>query len=193
MIPNSRVTVVFISGFLAPVNWQNCPSECIPEHVNFISVSPSPTGSLHDRACQIFYELYGGTIDYGEEHSAYHKHERYGRTFPVGKLSKWSEQFPVIFVGHSFGGSTAWVLHNYLANKMFPGVDTSADWVSGVVCVSSPLNGALEVHGKGMNVLLPPIVRWASPGCIIGWIAQWCEFINLECTKCIMDFQHGKG
>lgn len=187
-----RVTAVFISGFLSPAQWQSYPLDCIPDNIDIVNVNPSPTGSLHDRACQIFYELYGGTIDYGKEHSEFHGHERYGRTFTRGKIVNWSADNPVVIIGHSLGGSTAWVLHNYLATGKFSGINTSSDWVSGIVCVSAPLNGALQVHCKGMDILRPPIVRWGSPGCIIGWIAQWIEFFDLDIVKLVMDFQHGK-
>lgn len=188
----AAATVVFISGFLAPTHWRSHATDTVPDHVNFVTVNPSPTGSLHDRACQIFYELLGGTVDYGEDHSKFHKHGRYGRTFP-GKLKQWGPGCPVILIGHSLGGNTAWVLHNYLAMKKFPGINTSADWVAGLVCVNAPLNGALQVHAKGMDVLRPPIVRWGSPGCCIGWFAQWSEFFDLTVVKYLLDFQHGRS
>lgn len=34
-----------------------------------LCVWPSGFSSLHDRACEIFYQIKGGTVDYGEEHS----------------------------------------------------------------------------------------------------------------------------
>lgn len=191
MIYTNKQTVVFISGFLTPTDWMSYPQDIIQENVNLIPVYPSPTGSLHDRACQVFYELFGGTIDYGEEHSKYHKHERFGRTFQKGKLSVWDEDNPIIIIGHSLGGCTAWVLQNYLAQMKFPGVNTSGAWVSAVICVSTPLNGALQVHSKGMDLCNPPLVRWGSAGCIVGWLAQWSEYFDLNFVKCYMDFQQG--
>jgi hypothetical protein len=35
-----------------------------------LCVWPSGFSSLHDRACEIFYQIKGGTVDFGEEHSA---------------------------------------------------------------------------------------------------------------------------
>ena len=35
-----------------------------------LCVWPSGFSSLHDRACEIFYQIKGGTVDYGEDHSA---------------------------------------------------------------------------------------------------------------------------
>ena len=84
------------------------------------------------------------------------------------------------------------MLQNYLAQKKFPAHDTEADWIAGIICVSSPLNGALQTHGKGMDLCHPPIVRWGSIGCCIGWLAQWSEFLDLVFLKKYMDFQLGK-
>jgi len=192
MPDEKKQTVVFISGFLTPTDWKSYPADLIPQNVNMIPVYPSPTGSLHDRACEVFYELFGGTVDYGQEHSEFHKHERYGRKFKTGKLSMWDENNPITVIGHSLGGCTAWVLQNYLAQGMFAGIATSAAWISAVICVSAPLNGALQVHSRGMDICNPPLVRWGSSGCIVGWLAQWSEYFNLDCIKCHMDFQQGE-
>ena len=85
MPDGKKQAVVFISGFLTPTDWKSYPVDLISEGVNLIPVYPSPTGSLHDRACEVFYELFGGTVDYGQEHSEFHKHERFGRNFKTGK------------------------------------------------------------------------------------------------------------
>ena len=188
----NKQTVVFISGFLTPTDWLSYPVDLIPENINLISVYPSPTGSLHDRACQVFYELYGGTVDYGKEHSDFHNHERFGRKFEKGKLSMWDEDNPITIIGHSLGGCTAWVLQNYLAQGRFAGIPTSAAWVSNVICVSAPLNGALQVHTRGKDICHPPLVRWGSSGCMVGWCAQWVEYFDLSIFKSYMDFQQGK-
>ncbi|KAG5460147.1 MAG: hypothetical protein BJ554DRAFT_7840 [Olpidium bornovanus] len=44
--------------------------------------------SLHDRACELFYQITGGTVDYGELHSKIHGHGRYGRTHGGRRCSK---------------------------------------------------------------------------------------------------------
>ena len=41
-----------------------------------------PFSSVWDRAVELFYQIKGGTVDYGKQHSALHGHARYGRTFP---------------------------------------------------------------------------------------------------------------
>jgi len=58
----SRQTVLFISGFLTPTNWVSYPPSLVPENVDLITIYPSSVASLHDRACQIFYELKGTLV-----------------------------------------------------------------------------------------------------------------------------------
>jgi hypothetical protein len=53
--------VVFIGGFLMPDNWI-FHTPC--EDIRVINVYPSPVGSLHDRAVEIFHELKGGRVNY---------------------------------------------------------------------------------------------------------------------------------
>jgi hypothetical protein len=75
--------------------------------------------SLHDRACELYYALKGGTgklavamlrtsllklkyvVDYGEEHGKRHHHLRYGRTIAEGIYPLWSKERPLHFLGHS--------------------------------------------------------------------------------------------
>ena len=65
------------------------------------NVSLGPVSSLHDRACELYYSLAGGRVDYGAQHSSRHRHDRYGRTFPVGLYPQWSVKHPLHFLGHS--------------------------------------------------------------------------------------------
>lgn len=186
-----KITIVLINGFLTPTNWISYPPNVVPENINIISVNPSPTCSLHDRVMQTFYELKGGLVDYGERHSRFHGHARYGRYNAKAKYSQWDENHPVLLMGHSLGGVTAYVLQNYLATNRFANHQTSAAWVSGVICINAPLNGALRVYDQGMDMCHPPTVRWGSAGCCIGWIAQWTEFFGNEYMKTFMDCQQG--
>lgn len=38
-------------------------------NMNHVLVDVGVVSSDHDRACEIFYQLMGGTVDYGEDHS----------------------------------------------------------------------------------------------------------------------------
>lgn len=187
---SKRRVVVFISGFLTPPNWISHPSS-VPDDVVMINVYPSPTGSLHDRACQVFYELIGGTVDYGIEHSAYHGHSRFGTHYPVAKYPMWSKDNPIQVVGHSFGGLTAWVLQNYLATKRFPGYDTSESWISSLIAVNTPFNGVIRDHEKGLHQTMPPVVRWCSQGYLIGLIVNIFEYIDSDLIRKIINLDQG--
>ncbi|MDR2525004.1 MAG: hypothetical protein LBC83_02245 [Oscillospiraceae bacterium] len=69
------------------------------------AASCGPLSSAWDRACELYAQLAGGTVDYGEAHAAKYGHARYGRTYePL--FEGWSTAQPVNLIGHSFGGPT---------------------------------------------------------------------------------------
>ena len=187
----TKTIIVNISGFLTPSQWVSYPESNIPSNIEMISVYPSPTGSIHDRVCQIFYELKGGTVDFGAEHSSFHNHARYGRTYKQGKFETWSEKNPIIIISHSFGGVTAWALQNYLEQRRFPGYDSNHKWVAGIIAANSPFNGALRVYNLGLNLNQPPLVTWGSQGCIISWLIHVTEYFNLTSFRKVIDFDQG--
>ena len=94
---------MIIGGFLQPNsnNHDMFPRSEVPHDIHILTPDPSCIGSLHDRVCQIFYQLVGGTVDYGEEHSQFHGHNRFGRTYKEGLYPSWSEDDPVYMLGHS--------------------------------------------------------------------------------------------
>uniref|UniRef100_A0A7S3BVF3 Lipase-like C-terminal domain-containing protein n=1 Tax=Haptolina ericina TaxID=156174 RepID=A0A7S3BVF3_9EUKA len=101
-----------------------------------------PVSSCHDKACELFYALKGGVVDFGASHSAAHHHLRYFGSATSGLLPEWSASCPVILISHSQGASTARMLVRLLQQQAFEGHDTSASWVRGMVCISAPFNGA---------------------------------------------------
>lgn len=73
------------------------------------AASVSPVGSAWDRACELYAQLTGTVVDYGEAHSKENNHDRYGKSY-VGKPlmeREWSPDEQINLVGHSFGGPTA--------------------------------------------------------------------------------------
>ncbi|PWY96836.1 alpha/beta-hydrolase [Testicularia cyperi] len=106
-----------------------------------------PVSSLHDRACELFYALRGGTVDYGEKHARQHGHARYGRHYRQPLCPTWGPRlkhsppptqatsdmnkdtdFPAIevdyglpahFIGHSLGGPTILKLQQLLRQGFF--------------------------------------------------------------------------
>nr|XP_034587180.1 uncharacterized protein LOC117849661 isoform X1 [Setaria viridis] len=108
--------------------------------------------SIHDRACELFYYLKGGQVDYGEDHSKACGHTRFGRIYHTGHYPVWDDQNPVHFVGHSAGAQVVRVLHQMLADKAFPGHDTSEDWILSLTSLSGALNGTTRTYYDGMLV-----------------------------------------
>ena len=101
--------------------------------------SIGPISSAHDRCCELFAQLTGSRVDYGQAHAdscnaeygaaGYElSHSRYGRDYtgqrkienwgPVydeaGKVTGWYNN-KINLVGHSFGGPTAMEFVEYLA------------------------------------------------------------------------------
>ena len=157
----SKVTVVYVGGFLVPKGRMPYNDDIsFPSNTNVIVVYPSGVSSIHDRVMQIFYELKGGMIHYGEAHSKFHGHSSTGSTFPDGKYPEWNQDNPIHIIGHSFGGPTVRALHYYLSlGNMFHGYSTNESWITSVTTVNSPLNGGLRVYSYGANLNSPSIVR----------------------------------
>ena len=70
--------------------------------------SVGPLSSAWDRACELYAQLTGTVVDYGEAHSKAHNHDRYGISYEgqaiMGK--PWNLKDKLNLVGHSFGGAT---------------------------------------------------------------------------------------
>lgn len=75
------------------------------------------TFRMDQRACQIFYQLKGGTVCYGEEHARCHGHACHGEA-REGVFPEWDEDNPVHLIGHSYGGQTARVLQHLVSTGM---------------------------------------------------------------------------
>ncbi|KAI0651991.1 alpha/beta-hydrolase [Trametes meyenii] len=168
--------LVIVEGFLSSAGaivWGN-----FEEHSNYacqsngeqnrrtIFASVGPVSSLHDRACELFYSLVGGTVDYGLEHAQANSHGRYGRTYEDGLYPQWSTDHPLHFLGHSMGGPTI-VKLQWLLSTGFFGEKYSADMVLSVNAVSAPFRGTQLVYRLGEDIHNAPAVRPFSLGDIL--------------------------
>lgn len=81
-----------------------------------IATSVGPMSSAWDRACELYAELTGGTVDYGLVHSKKFNHKRYGRNYEKALLPKWDKDNKINLIGHSFGGATIRLLIELLEN-----------------------------------------------------------------------------
>ncbi len=133
--------------------------------------SISSLGSAWDRACEIYAQLVGGTVDYGEAHSKKYGHERFGRTYEKALIPEWGQLDAqgklnkIHILGHSFGGATVRMFSQLLAfgdpeERAASGDNVSpffaggkGDWVQSVTTIAGPHNGTTVIDAIG--VLLP--------------------------------------
>jgi triacylglycerol esterase/lipase EstA (alpha/beta hydrolase family) len=80
------------------------------------AASVGPLSSAWDRACELYAQLTGSRVDYGEAHSKKYGHSRYGAEFDTPLIPGWSAENKVNFVAHSFGGATVRLFMDILAN-----------------------------------------------------------------------------
>jgi triacylglycerol lipase len=118
-----------------------------------------PISSNHDRACELFYQLKGGDVRYGAEHSREHGHREVVKNWVKGKFPiypEWDEQHPIHLVGQAQGASTIRVLHHLLAQgdffsnsvtgKRYP---TNEKWVKSISSISGLHNGTPTAYVLG--------------------------------------------
>ena len=68
-------------------------------------VSVGPVSSNWERAIEVYYQLKGGQVDYGRNHSEKHNiiQEPEGKSYEA-IYPEWDENHPVHLIGHSMGG-----------------------------------------------------------------------------------------
>ncbi|MFQ6678392.1 MAG: esterase/lipase family protein [Fidelibacterota bacterium] len=119
------------------------------------TASLGPVSSNWDRAIELFYQIKGGQVDYGQNHS-----EIYGLIQkPVeknysGLYPQWDESHPIHLIGHSMGGQTARMLQYLLENIIYiDSTESSPDksillgsihenWIKSITTISTPHNGS---------------------------------------------------
>lgn len=84
----------------------SCGYECYASSVG-------PVSSAWDNACELYAQLTGTRVDYGEAHSKAHGHERFGRTYGKPLFSGFGEK-KIHLIGHSHGGQVIRLLAHLL-------------------------------------------------------------------------------
>ena len=143
-------TIVFVHGFLGWGRDENIVDywnddiikKHFPNHKTHIA-SVGAISSNWDRACELYAQIKGGTVDYGGLHSSTCNHKRYGRTYE-GFFPEWSVSNPIILIGHSMGGQTIRQLEKLIqvgdsGERGFDGVPTCGVPTCGVPTCCSPL------------------------------------------------------
>lgn len=121
--------------------------------------SVSPLGSAWDRACELYANLTGTTVDYGVAHSKEKGHNRFGETFPEAMLPDWTPERSIHLLGHSFGGPTMRMFVELLRNgspeerAVTPAGQLSplfegghGDLVKSITSISGPFDGITFPH-----------------------------------------------
>ena len=121
--------------------------------------SVSPLGSAWDRACELYANLTGTTVDSGVAHSKEKGHNRFGETFPEAMLPDWTPERSIHLLGHSFGGPTMRMFVELLRNgspeeraatpagqlsPLFEG--GHGDLVKSITSISGPFDGITFPH-----------------------------------------------
>ena len=139
-------------------------------------VTVGPFSSAWDRACELYAQLMGTTVDYGEAHSKTHGHERYGRTYTTALVENWGTETDggqmrkINLIGHSFGGNTVRLLTSLLEYGSEEEMQASPDdcsplftggkgeFINSVTTLCSPHNGStlfyVVDHGKIVETAL---------------------------------------
>ena len=101
------MTIVLVPGLFgvgfAPAAVRRAAAALLASGARLVVVTPGAVSSVHDCAREVFAQLRGGVVDYGEAHAARAGHARYGRTWPA-LVPEWSAARPVHLVGFSMGG-----------------------------------------------------------------------------------------
>lgn len=100
----------------------NLVDELNNEGYDCYDASVGPFSSNWDRACELYAQITGTTVDYGEAHSKANGHLRYGRTYTNALVPNWgsmdesSKINKINLIGHSFGGNTIRLLAQLMQN-----------------------------------------------------------------------------
>ncbi len=140
------------------------------------SASVGPLSSAWDRACELYAQIAGTTVDYGVVHSEKYNHDRYGRTYYDALVPDWGELDEsgkirqIHLIGHSFGGTTVRMLIQLLTegseqeraatpadelSGLFTG--GKGDWVKSATTVCTPHNSSsvyYPLKALGLDIIV---------------------------------------
>ncbi|MCL2512643.1 MAG: hypothetical protein FWF08_01975 [Oscillospiraceae bacterium] len=130
--------------------------------------------SAWDRACELYAQLTGATVDYGEAHSSEFGHERYGKAYGEALIPDWGlrkstahknarhkNARKINLVGHSFGGASVRVFAHLMAEgseaeRTASGAGVSplfeggkGNMVFSVTALAAPHNGTTLLYAIG--------------------------------------------
>lgn len=153
--------------------------------------SCGPASSFHDRACEVAAQIKGAIVDYGEDHSQSAGHEQFSDDFTgKGFISDWSENNPVILVGHSAGAQTCMLLQQLLADDYWQW-GSNANWVEVIMPISGVINGSLLPYKLGCDKKTGLLT--GSTGEFIGSLIQVLGLVTGNSNKYDFDLDQWIG
>jgi triacylglycerol lipase len=141
------------------------------------AASVDPVGGAWDRACELYAQLTGTVVDYGEVHAALYNHNRFGTDYSNDPLiTGWGEQDEdsgikkVNFMCHSFGGATVRLMSQLMADGSQEEIDKTGSnvsglfaggktgWIYSITTLASPHNGSTVINlTEPFKRLLPAV------------------------------------
>ncbi len=97
-----------------------------------------------DRACELYAQIIGGTVDYGAAHAEKYGTNRFGVSYP-GFVSNWNNTNKVSLVAYGFGAPVARLLAYLLENG------SKKEQESGAADISPLFKGGM---GESINVII---------------------------------------
>lgn len=124
------------------------------QEIEVAEATVGPFSSAWDRACELYAQMTGTRVDYGEAHSKAHNHARFGRTYTEPLVKEWNKKHKINLIGHSFGGNTIRLFTSIMeygsqAEMNAGGEECSpffkggkGDYINSVTTLASPHNGS---------------------------------------------------
>ncbi|CAG8830009.1 19704_t:CDS:2, partial [Gigaspora margarita] len=173
LLPYDTIEIPIFGGITLADYWADVKEQIDEPCIT----SPSPFGSLHDRAVELYYQIKGGQVDYGLAHSHQFCHKQLGETYE-GLVPNWSPENPIVLIG--YGATTALYLQHLLSTNFF-GQHTAGKMIKGVICWSAPHRGSTLPYFLGLEPGSKCIVHpFSILQLLLSFIHLICYFTFLE-------------
>ena len=106
------------------------------------AASVGPLSSAWDRACELYAQLTGTTVDYGAAHAAEYGHARYGATYDKPLFEGWSATIRLFLDILADGSAEEQAAAKAAGTEVSPFFEGGkADWVYSLTTLAAPHNG----------------------------------------------------
>ena len=142
------------------------------------TVSVGPLSSNWERAVETFYQIKGGQVDYGKNHS-----DKWGiiqkpeGKYYSGLYPEWDRTHPVHFIGHSMGGQTIRMLayqltHSFQSDSIIDDDDNilmnieHSGWIKSITAIATPHDGT--TLSNLVSKTIPFLQNFIILGAVVG-------------------------